>query len=252
MAELGRPVRSQGVAGTWPVGRAAPAGGFAPAGFGVWPAIVETAREWVRAEAGAGRLLPWVPVAFRRHRALFRCRSGAGAVGRCRDRHRAHARRRPVAAESAVRARDHDRGGRGWLCHGDLEDGAHCPYGAGQATLFGIAVGLRRDPRHPRAHGSLRAARHRHGGAAQRRQARARPPLGAQGDGTAGRQFRAAEGALDAADLSRAPGQLRFLPRHVLSRHRRLWFCNGRDYGGSPAGDRRLAAALRSLHAGLA
>ncbi|MGC0396150.1 competence protein ComEC [Bradyrhizobium liaoningense] len=64
MAEANRPVRSQGVAGTWPVGRAAPAGGFAPAGLGVWPAIVETLREWARAEAGPGRLLPWVPVAF--------------------------------------------------------------------------------------------------------------------------------------------------------------------------------------------
>lgn len=64
MAEPGRPVRSQGVAGTWPVGRAAPAGGFAPSGLGVWPAIVETLREWARAEAGPGRLLPWVPVAF--------------------------------------------------------------------------------------------------------------------------------------------------------------------------------------------
>lgn len=64
MAEPGRPLRSQGVAGTWPAGRAAPAGGFAPAGFGIWPAIVETLRQWVRAEAGPGRLLPWVPVAF--------------------------------------------------------------------------------------------------------------------------------------------------------------------------------------------
>ena len=64
MAEPGRPVRSQGVAGTWPVGRAATAGGFAPSGLGVWPAIVETLRNWARAEAGPGRLLPWVPVAF--------------------------------------------------------------------------------------------------------------------------------------------------------------------------------------------
>lgn len=64
MAEPGRPVRSQGVAGTWPVGRAAPAGGFAPAGLGIWPAIVGTLRGWARAEAGPGRLLPWVPVAF--------------------------------------------------------------------------------------------------------------------------------------------------------------------------------------------
>lgn len=64
MAEPGRPIRSQGVAGTWPVGRAAPAGGFVSAGLGIWPAIAETLRGWTRAEAGAGRLLPWVPVAF--------------------------------------------------------------------------------------------------------------------------------------------------------------------------------------------
>ncbi|WP_375314441.1 ComEC/Rec2 family competence protein [Bradyrhizobium sp. A5] len=64
MAEPGWPVRSQSVAGTWPVGRPASAGGLAPAGSGLWPAIVETLRGWGRAEAGAGRLLPWVPVAF--------------------------------------------------------------------------------------------------------------------------------------------------------------------------------------------
>ncbi|MBW7968777.1 ComEC/Rec2 family competence protein [Bradyrhizobium sp. BR 10289] len=64
MAEPGRPIRSQGIAGTWPVGRAAPAGGFAPAGLGLTPAVAGTLREWLRAEAGAGRLLPWVPVAF--------------------------------------------------------------------------------------------------------------------------------------------------------------------------------------------
>lgn len=71
MAEPGRPARSQGIAGTWPVGRAAPAGGFAPAGFGAWPALVEALRAWMRAEAGAGRLLPWVPVAFGSGIALY-------------------------------------------------------------------------------------------------------------------------------------------------------------------------------------
>jgi competence protein ComEC len=40
------------------------AGGFAPSGFRAWPSFAETLRGWVRAEAGAGRLLPWVPVAF--------------------------------------------------------------------------------------------------------------------------------------------------------------------------------------------
>ncbi|MCK1360006.1 ComEC/Rec2 family competence protein [Bradyrhizobium sp. 199] len=64
MAEPGRPLRSQGIAGTWPVGRATPAGGLVPAGFGIWPAIAERLREWARAEAGPGRLLPWMPVAF--------------------------------------------------------------------------------------------------------------------------------------------------------------------------------------------
>ena len=63
MAEPGRaPGRTQGFAGTWPPREAA--GGFAPSGFGAWPHLLAKLREWIRAEAGAGRLLPWVPVAF--------------------------------------------------------------------------------------------------------------------------------------------------------------------------------------------
>src|SRR6201991_4152391 len=65
MAEPGRaPGRTQGFAGTWPPREAVPAGGFAPAGLSAWPSLVEKLRSWVRAEAGAGRLLLWVPVAF--------------------------------------------------------------------------------------------------------------------------------------------------------------------------------------------
>jgi competence protein ComEC len=65
MAEPGRaPGRTQGFAGTWPPRAAAPAGGFVPAGLGAWPPLVAKLREWVLAEAGAGRLLPWVPIAF--------------------------------------------------------------------------------------------------------------------------------------------------------------------------------------------
>jgi len=65
VVERGRaPGRAQGVAGTWPPRGAAQAGGFAPSGFDIWSSLVERLREWVRAEAGAGRLLPWVPVAF--------------------------------------------------------------------------------------------------------------------------------------------------------------------------------------------
>jgi competence protein ComEC len=51
-------------AGTWPPREAARAGGFAPSGFGTWSSLVLKLQGWVRAEAGAGRLLPWIPVAF--------------------------------------------------------------------------------------------------------------------------------------------------------------------------------------------
>lgn len=65
MAERGRvPGRSQGYAGTWPPRGAARAGGFAPSGLSAWSSFLEKLRTWVRAEAGAGRLLPWVPIAF--------------------------------------------------------------------------------------------------------------------------------------------------------------------------------------------
>ncbi len=63
MAERGR-ARTQGIAGTWPPREAARAGGFAPSGFSTWSSFAAKLREWIRAEAGAGRLLPWVPVAF--------------------------------------------------------------------------------------------------------------------------------------------------------------------------------------------
>ena len=58
------PHRPQGVAGTWPPRGATQAGGFAPAGVPLWDAFAARLRALVRAEAGAGRLLPWVPVAF--------------------------------------------------------------------------------------------------------------------------------------------------------------------------------------------
>ncbi|MDB5637206.1 MAG: competence protein ComEC [Bradyrhizobium sp.] len=65
MAERGgSPGRRQGVAGTWPPREAARAGYLAPSGSDVWPSFAARLREWIAAEAGAGRLLPWVPVAF--------------------------------------------------------------------------------------------------------------------------------------------------------------------------------------------
>jgi competence protein ComEC len=64
MADEGRtPGGRRGYAGTWPPREVAQAGGFVPAGLS-WPPFLDTLRQWARAEAGAGRLLPWVPVAF--------------------------------------------------------------------------------------------------------------------------------------------------------------------------------------------
>jgi len=66
VAEQGEtPGGRRGYAGTWPPrAAAAQAGGYAPSDFRAWSSLVETLRGWARAEAGAGRLLPWVPVAF--------------------------------------------------------------------------------------------------------------------------------------------------------------------------------------------
>src|ERR1700738_2866796 len=64
-------LRPQGVAGTWPPRAGAQAGGFVPAGVPLWAAFAERLRAWAHAEAGAGRLLPWVPVAFGSGIALY-------------------------------------------------------------------------------------------------------------------------------------------------------------------------------------
>ena len=72
MAEQGRAQgRTQGYAGTWPPRDAARAGGIAPSGLSAWPLLIDKLRTWIRAEAGAGRLLPWVPVAFGTGIALY-------------------------------------------------------------------------------------------------------------------------------------------------------------------------------------
>src|SRR5690349_22712328 len=58
-------------AGTWPPRGAAQAGSLAPSGAPAWTSFLEKLRAWVRAEAGAGRLLPWVPVAYGSGIALY-------------------------------------------------------------------------------------------------------------------------------------------------------------------------------------
>jgi competence protein ComEC len=70
-----RPTNAGSVAGgitsTWPPRGAAQAGGFAPSGFAAWGSLAGRLRALARAEAGAGRLLPWVPVAFGSGIALY-------------------------------------------------------------------------------------------------------------------------------------------------------------------------------------
>lgn len=71
MAERGRaPGRTEGIAQTWPPRGGAATGGFA-LGSAAWSSGLDRLREWVRAEAGAGRLLPWFPVAFGTGIALY-------------------------------------------------------------------------------------------------------------------------------------------------------------------------------------
>ncbi|NVN86361.1 MAG: ComEC family competence protein [Rhodopseudomonas sp.] len=68
MAE--RDNQAKAKARTWPARGAARAGGLAP-DLTTWSALIARLRIWARAEAGAGRLLPWVPVAFGAGIALY-------------------------------------------------------------------------------------------------------------------------------------------------------------------------------------
>ncbi len=56
-----RPSRVAGQTITWPPRRATQT---APYGSGFFPAFIEAVQSWIKAEAGPGRMLPWVPVAF--------------------------------------------------------------------------------------------------------------------------------------------------------------------------------------------
>lgn len=56
--------RTQGRVTTCPPRGAAQAGSAAESGAGLWSSWIGILKSWLRAEAGPGRLLPWVPVAF--------------------------------------------------------------------------------------------------------------------------------------------------------------------------------------------
>jgi competence protein ComEC len=77
----GSPHRTQGVAGTWPPRGAAQGAISAPSPSRAWSSLLERLRAWVRTEAGAGRLLPWVPIAFGAGIALYFTASHEPVVG---------------------------------------------------------------------------------------------------------------------------------------------------------------------------
>ena len=209
-----------------------------------WPPFIETLREWVRAEAGAGRLLPWVPVAFGTGIALYFAADHEPvlSVG-CRRRRSRCAWRRfccggrrlfrllvmiaAVAAGFAVATWKTAR-----IAHGVLARPMYSVALTGfvetrdireRTDRFVLRVVTMESPR-----GTTKLERVRLSvskgtapavGSFVELKARLLPPL------------RAA-----------AAGQLRFRPRHVFPGHRRLRLRDGRDQGGA---SRRTAAAWR-------
>src|ERR1700722_938820 len=241
MAKRGRsPGRAQGVAGTWPPHGGVHTGGFT-AGFGAWTGVLEKLRELVRAEAGAGRLLRWVPIAFGTGIAFYFAADHEPVL--------------PVAVVTAL--------GLGVVAF-LLRRGR---FFVGAVMAAGVAAGF--------ATATWRTAHIAHevlarpaysvslSGFVEARDIRERtdrfvlrvtqmdgPALGAQGCSTCGGKLRRIQSPLAAAARSLAAGQLRLWPRPVLSGHRSLGLCHRRHQGPRPAGRRRLFAALRRLHAG--
>ncbi len=192
---------------------------------------------------GAGRLR-------RGHRALFHRAARANPLGHDRRGDRVLRYRVSRTPRPLLCRRRHGGGGRVRLCDRDLEDGTDRARRAGAAAHVGDAVGLRRDPRHPRAHRPLRAARGADGCAADARKTGARAALGEEGHRARCRQLCRAEGAAVAAARTVAAGLLRFRPRPVLPGDRRVRLRDGRDPHRRAARQWRFEAALRRLHAG--
>jgi len=71
MVNQDRDRRKAGRATTWPPREAARADHPVRPGVGFWSALVSTILAWARAEAGPGRVLLWVPVAFGAGIALY-------------------------------------------------------------------------------------------------------------------------------------------------------------------------------------
>src|SRR6202158_1392196 len=185
------PGRTQGIAGTWPPREAARAGGFAPSGLDAWPSLADKLREWGRAEAGAGRLLPWVPVAFGTGIAFYFTAdrepvASATAVVATALCLAAFLLRRqkifPIAVMIAAIAAGFATAT--WKT-------ARVAHGVLARPMYSVSLsGFVQTPRHPRAHRPLRVARRANGKPAIANQAGASSVVGAQGHRTRRRQLR--------------------------------------------------------------
>jgi hypothetical protein len=203
--------------------------GLAPSGFDAWSAFTERLRQWVRAEAGAGRLLPWVPIAFGSGIACYFAADHEPvlsvavftAAGLCAAafwlrRQRLFPVAVMIAAVAAGFATATFKTAR--IAHGVLA-----------RPMFSVLLSgfvEARDVRERTDRFVLRVAQM--DAPHSPHQTGAGPAVSAQGHRARGRQLRRIEGPAAAAAGAVAAGQLRFRPRHVFPGHRRLRFCHRR------------------------
>jgi competence protein ComEC len=252
MADEGRtPGGRRGYAGTWPPRDAAQAGGFVPAGLS-WPPFLDALRQWARAEAGAGRLLPWVPVAFGTGIAFYFAANhepvlpvaAATAIVLCAvalllRRQKVFPVAVMIAAMAAGFAVATWKTAR--VAHGVLARPMFSVSLTGfvetrdirqRTDRFVLRVATMESPR-----GDTKLERVR---------------LSVRGHRARGRQFRRAEGTAAAAAGAVAAGLLRFQPRSVFPGDRRLRFCHRRYQDRRATRQRRRVVTLRRVHARLA
>ena len=254
-----RIVRSGGRARQPKLGRDLAAAGGGPAarlGAGRTPGMAFAGCKTARLGAGRGGRRPAAalgPDCVRDgDRLLLRGRSRAGGVGRRGRGGFALHGGFPAAAAKGVRRRRSRCGRRRGLCQCRVEDRPGCAWRAGAADLLGIPERLRRDPRGARAHRPVRAARGRDGECAAAGATAPGSPLGQERHRARRRRLCRVESATAAAARAAPARQLRFRPRHVFCRHRRLGLCDGLHHKAGGAVQRRMGAALCRFDARLA
>ncbi len=252
MPERGRARdRTGGYAGTWPPRESCCRESLSIRRPTFWSAFAAKLRTWARAEAGAGRLLPWVPVAF-----------GAGiAVYFTADREPVAWVATATAAAfclAALLLRRHRllsacgsrRGDDRRVRHGDVEDRARCPRRACSSRCTRLrSKALSKPTKCVNAPTGLFCALSRWRPRATH-QTGSGAALGQKGHRTRRRQLCGVESATAAAARTDAARKLRFRTRHVFPGHRRVGLCHGCDQGRGPAASAAAWLALCRADAG--